>query len=114
MSRIRHLAARSESPRIEPSRIFATDAIFRIAKELTRIASGLLASRYSEAVQMAKPKTHFEQVPLEIVKKIVGEEIPPELIIKPNPANSNKSRRTPFNRPNSKRRRVTTHLSRWS
>jgi hypothetical protein len=27
---------------------------------------------------MAKPRTHFEQVPLEIVKKIVGEEIPPD------------------------------------
>jgi len=29
---------------------------------------------------MLKPKTHFEQVPLEIVKKIVEEEIPPETI----------------------------------
>jgi hypothetical protein len=27
---------------------------------------------------MAKPRTHFEQVPLEIVKKIVVEGIPPE------------------------------------
>ena len=29
---------------------------------------------------MIKPKTHFEQVPLEIVRKIVEEEIPPETI----------------------------------
>jgi hypothetical protein len=62
----------------------------RFAKELTRIASRLLAFRCSEAFQMAKPKTHFEQVPLEIIKKIIEEEIPPEVIIKPDPATNNK------------------------
>jgi hypothetical protein len=29
---------------------------------------------------MVKPRTHFEQVPLEIVKKIAGEEMPPETV----------------------------------
>jgi hypothetical protein len=29
---------------------------------------------------MAKPRTHFEQVPLEIVKKIAEEEMPPETV----------------------------------
>lgn len=27
---------------------------------------------------MLKPRTHFEQVPLEIIRKIVEEEMPPE------------------------------------
>jgi hypothetical protein len=31
---------------------------------------------------MAKPRTHFEQVPLDIVKKIAGEEMPPETVTK--------------------------------
>jgi hypothetical protein len=45
---------------------------------------------------MAKQKTHFEQVPLEIIKKIVEEEIPPEAIIKPNPATGNKKPKKPL------------------
>lgn len=32
---------------------------------------------------MAKPKTHFEQVPLEIIKKIVEEQIKQEEIAEP-------------------------------
>ena len=34
---------------------------------------------------MFKPTTHFEQVPLKIVKKIIGEEIPPETVTKQGP-----------------------------
>jgi hypothetical protein len=34
---------------------------------------GLVASRCFEGVAMVKPRTHFEQVPLEVVKKIVEE-----------------------------------------
>jgi hypothetical protein len=34
---------------------------------------------------MTKPRTHFEQVPLEIVKKIAEEEIPPETTTEPAP-----------------------------
>jgi hypothetical protein len=49
-----------------------------------------------EAIEMAKPRTHFEQVPLEIIKKIIKEEIPPEVIIKPNPATSNKKPKKPL------------------
>jgi hypothetical protein len=45
---------------------------------------------------MAKPKTHFEQVPLEIIKKIVEEGIPSEVIIKPNPATRNKKPKKPL------------------
>ena len=41
---------------------------------MTRTTSGLLASRRSEGVVMRKPKTHFEQLPLEIVRKIVEEQ----------------------------------------
>jgi hypothetical protein len=74
----------------EAVRNMAINPANRFAKELTRIGSPLLALRCSEAIQMAKPKTHFEQVPLEIIKKIIGEEIPPEVIIKPDPATNNK------------------------
>jgi len=45
-------------------------------KELTRIAASLLASGAKKgAIQMEEDKTYFEQIPLEIVKKIVDEEI---------------------------------------
>ena len=68
----------------------AINPTLRFAKELTRIASRLLAFRCPEAIPMVKPKTHFEQVPLEIIKKIIEVEIPPEAIIKPEPATNNK------------------------
>ncbi len=43
---------------------------------------------------MIKPKTHFEQVPLEIVKKIVEEEIPPKTITERAPiSRKNKSQK---------------------
>jgi hypothetical protein len=44
----------------------------RSSKELTRTARGLLALSCGEGlVVMPKPKTHFAQVPLETVRKIV-------------------------------------------
>jgi hypothetical protein len=45
---------------------------------------------------MAKPKTHFEQVPLEIVKKIVEEEVPPDAVIKQDRSISNKKPKKPL------------------
>jgi hypothetical protein len=39
---------------------------------------------------MIKPKTHFEQVPLEIVKQIVEEEIPPETMTESTPISGKK------------------------
>jgi hypothetical protein len=56
--------------------------MFRISKELTRSASWLLGSNWWEEIPMLKAKTYFEQVPLEIVKKITGEEMPPETAIR--------------------------------
>jgi len=47
----------------------------RSPKELTRITSGLLASRSLEEVSMLKARTHFEQVPLEVVRKIIEEQL---------------------------------------
>jgi hypothetical protein len=42
---------------------------------MTRTTSGLLASRRTEGVAVFMAKTHFEQVPLEVVRKIVEEQI---------------------------------------
>jgi hypothetical protein len=39
---------------------------------------------------MIKPKTHFEQVPLEIIKQIVQEEIPQETITERTPISRKK------------------------
>jgi hypothetical protein len=39
---------------------------------------------------MIKPRTHFEQVPLEIVTKLVEEEIPPETITESTPISRRK------------------------
>jgi hypothetical protein len=52
-----------------------TNATARFPKDMTRTASGLLVSGPSEGVQMLEPKTHFEQVPLEVIRKIVEEQI---------------------------------------
>ncbi len=42
---------------------------------------------------MVKPRTHFEQVPLEVIKKIAGEQIAPEISIERDPATSNLKRK---------------------
>jgi hypothetical protein len=46
-----------------------------MSKDMTRTTSGLLASWRTEGVAMLMSKTHFEQVPLELVRKIVEEQI---------------------------------------
>jgi hypothetical protein len=74
----------------------AINPTLRFAKELTRIASRLLAFRCPEAIPMVKPKTHFEQVPLEIIKKIIEVEIPPEAIIKQDRSTSDKKPKKPL------------------
>jgi hypothetical protein len=46
---------------------------------MTRIAPGLLAfGRRQRSTVMPKSKTHFEQVPVEVVKKIAEIELSPE------------------------------------
>jgi hypothetical protein len=56
-----------------------TNATVRCPKDLTRTTSGLLAFSWSEGVPMLQPKTHFEQVPMEVVRKIVEEQIRREI-----------------------------------
>jgi hypothetical protein len=53
----------------------------RIPKDLTRTNSRLLAWRRSQGVLMLEPKTYYEQVPLEIVRKIVKEQLRREITI---------------------------------
>jgi hypothetical protein len=71
MSRLRHLTIRIAPRRSESTRFVPTNAIFRIPKELTRSAFGLLGCRWWKVIPMLKPKTHFEQVPLTMVRQIV-------------------------------------------
>jgi hypothetical protein len=52
-----------------------TIATHRIFKDMTRTTSRLLAFRQIQGVTMLRLKTHFEQVPLETVRKIVAEQI---------------------------------------
>jgi hypothetical protein len=47
----------------------------RIPKDLTRMSSRLLASRHFKGVSVHQLKTRYEQVPVEIVRKIVEEQI---------------------------------------
>jgi hypothetical protein len=49
------------------------------------MAPGLLAFWCSEGVAMLNPKTHFEQVPLEFVQRIVEEQVRREEAAKPDP-----------------------------
>jgi hypothetical protein len=65
----------------ESTRFVCANAIVRIPKELARINSGLLVSRWYEVIAMLKSKTHFEQVPLEAVRKIVEEQSAREITI---------------------------------
>jgi hypothetical protein len=51
----------------------------RFFKDFTRTASGLLASRWSQgSTGKVEMKTHYQQVPLEIVKNIVEAKNMPE------------------------------------
>jgi hypothetical protein len=49
--------------------------MYRIPKELTRSAFGLLGCSWWKVIPMLKPKTHFEQVPLTTVRKIVVRQV---------------------------------------
>lgn len=40
---------------------------------------------------MAKPNTHFDQVPLEVIKKIVEEQAPEATTTKPDPVTKKKN-----------------------
>jgi hypothetical protein len=60
------------------------NAALRFPKELTRITSGLLPSRWSGVIPMLKRTTHFEQVPLGTVKKIVEEQLSEEITAEPD------------------------------
>jgi hypothetical protein len=51
----------------------------RAREDLTRTTPGLLVFSLPEGVSMLEPKTHYEQVPLEIVRKIVEEQIQLEI-----------------------------------
>jgi hypothetical protein len=65
--------------------------MLRFPKELTRIASGLLASRWSGVIPMPKQRTHFEQIPLEAVRKIVEDQLSEEITAKPDRVTSKKN-----------------------
>ena len=56
--------------------------MYRIPKELTRSAFGLLGCKWLRVVPMLKPKTHFDQVPLTIVRKIVVGQVRREIKVK--------------------------------
>ena len=74
------------------SRLATTNATVRFPKDLTRTTSGLLASRRSEGVPMLEPKTHFEQVPMEVVRKIVEEQIRREITTEQDQGSKKKTR----------------------
>jgi hypothetical protein len=42
---------------------------------------------------MKKPRTHYQQVPLKIIKKIAGEQLAPELFLQQASANGNLKRK---------------------
>jgi predicted type IV restriction endonuclease len=66
------------------ARLGTTTAAARIPKDMTRITSGLLASRRFKGVPMLKSGTHYEQVPLAVVRKILEEQILSEPTIEPD------------------------------
>lgn len=47
----------------------------RIPKDMTRMTPDLLRSAQEKGIETVNRKTHFEQVPLEVVKKIVEKQI---------------------------------------
>ena len=47
----------------------------RFPKDITRMTSGLIRFRWWKEFLMGKYSTHFEQVPLEAVRKIVKEQM---------------------------------------
>jgi hypothetical protein len=63
----------------------------RSPKDMTRMIFPMLASRWFQGVAVLQTKTHFEQVPIEIVKKIVEEQIHREEVVKPDRDSAEKS-----------------------
>jgi hypothetical protein len=59
----------------EASSTAPTNTIARIPKDITRMTFRLLAFTRRQGVLMLEQKTHYEQVLLEIVRKIVEEQI---------------------------------------
>jgi hypothetical protein len=58
----------------------------RHPKDMTRMSFGLLRFvQRGKEDEMLTPKTHFEQVPLEVVKKIVAEQIKKEELAERTP-----------------------------
>lgn len=54
----------------------------RRPKDMTRITSLLLRFGQERGGAMLTPKTHFEQVPTEVVKKLVADQIKREALAK--------------------------------
>jgi hypothetical protein len=73
------------------SRLVPTNAAVRFPKDMTRTTSSLLASRRCEGVPMVQPKTHFGQVSLDVVKKIVEEQIRRETAIEQDQGSNGKT-----------------------
>ena len=51
------------------------NASVQLPKDITRMTSGLIAFRWWKEVPMLKSRTHFEQVPLATVRKIIKEQL---------------------------------------
>src|SRR3984893_14397186 len=62
----------------------------RFPKELTRSTSSLLVSRRLGVIPMLRARTHFEQVPLESVRKMVEGQVPREIISERDPVTKKK------------------------
>jgi hypothetical protein len=63
----------------------------RSPKEMTRMIFSMLASRWFQGVAVLQTKTHFEQVPIAIVRRIVEEQIRREEALKANLDSTQKS-----------------------
>jgi hypothetical protein len=59
-------------------RFDTANTVSRIPKDVTRMNSSLLASRQLKGLSMFLSKTHYEQVSMEIVQKILEEQIQTE------------------------------------
>ena len=75
MSRFGHFSERGVPPRSESIHIVPTNAISRIPKELARSVFGMLGCSWLKVIPMLKSKTHFEQVPLTVVWKMIMAQI---------------------------------------
>ena len=95
-------------------RLAAGKAIIRVPKELTRITSNLLASGWYEVIAMLKSKTHYEQVPLETVRKIIEEQNSPEITAAGNPIAEKKEIGKELSETREQSKPSSVDLLRWS